>query len=88
MPSLTLKNVPAPLLRELRVVAAERRRSLSQQAIVLLEAAVGGRAPDQSRAAQVKTWKEIGGRWIGNQSSKRQIADVYGSRRRGREVDW
>lgn len=37
MPSLTLKNVPQPLLRQLKAQAARHRRSLNHEVIVCLE---------------------------------------------------
>ena len=37
MPSLTLKNVPEPLLRQLKAQAARHRRSLNHEVIVCLE---------------------------------------------------
>ena len=37
MASLTLKNVPQPLLRKLKAQAAQHRRSLNHEVIVCLE---------------------------------------------------
>ncbi len=37
MPSLTLKNVPQPLLHQLKAQAARHRRSLNHEVIVCLE---------------------------------------------------
>jgi plasmid stability protein len=44
MPGLLIKNVPAELHRKLKRRARENRRSLSSEALVLLEAAVGDAA--------------------------------------------
>jgi plasmid stability protein len=42
MPSLTLKNIPPPLLERLRVRASHDRRSLNREAIWLLEQVLDG----------------------------------------------
>lgn len=42
MPSMTLKLIPAPLLKRLRAQARRERRSVNQHAIHLLENAVRG----------------------------------------------
>lgn len=46
MPSITLKNLPDSLLRALKRRAAERRRSLQQEVMTLLEAGTMGAMPD------------------------------------------
>jgi plasmid stability protein len=46
MPSLTLKNVSAELLDALRKRAEKRNRSMNQEAIALLQAAVMPAPPD------------------------------------------
>ncbi len=52
MASLTLKNLPDALLRDLRKAAEKDRRSLTQEIIHLLDAALRGRIgrPDPRRA--------------------------------------
>ena len=46
MASLTLKDIPKDLHRQLRVRAERNRRSLSQEALACLELAVAGAPPD------------------------------------------
>ena len=48
MATLTLKNFPDVLYAELKARAAERRRSLNQEAILCLEEALGSTAFDAS----------------------------------------
>jgi plasmid stability protein len=43
MAALVLKNVPAQLHRRLKQEATRHRRSMTQEAIVLLEQSLGGR---------------------------------------------
>lgn len=50
MASLTLKGIPDDVLRRLRERAAAERRSLNQEAIRLLEAAVAARPVSFSEA--------------------------------------
>jgi hypothetical protein len=40
MPAITLKGIPEDLMERLRTLADEERRSLNQQAILLLERAI------------------------------------------------
>lgn len=43
MPTLVLRNVPDELYERLKITAAEHRRSMTQEAIVSLRAALEGR---------------------------------------------
>lgn len=45
MPSLTLKNIPRDVMERLRSLAGKERRSLNQQAILLLEQALEEKRP-------------------------------------------
>lgn len=45
MPALTIKGIPNKVLDRLRARAEEERRSMNQQAIVLLEEALEARRP-------------------------------------------
>ncbi len=50
MPSLTLKGIPNDLLEQLRSLAEKERRSLNQQAIMLLESALEQKRPSYTEA--------------------------------------
>ena len=55
MPSLTLKDIPIPLMERLRASAATARRSLNREAILLLEQALAsdaGTVPREPRRAR------------------------------------
>ena len=92
MASLTLKNIPNPLLVQLRASAKEHRRSLNQEAILLLESAM--REPDgkaiqllrTSAEAQVRIWKDLSKQWRSSTTVKEDIANIYRARTRGRKV--
>ena len=48
MPGLLIKNLPATLHRRLKEVASRHRRSMTREALVILEEALGqGLAPGQ-----------------------------------------
>lgn len=88
MSSITLKDVPEELLARLRVVAARERRSLNQQALILLEGGVAARETAEERARrQVAAWEALAGGWSSEQSFEDEVADVYASRSPGRDVD-
>lgn len=50
MPSLTLKNIPDELMDELREVAEQERRSITQQVLYMLVQALAARrsTPDET----------------------------------------
>ncbi len=83
MPTLTLRSVPAEVLRRLRRRAAEERRSLNQEAIHLLDLAL--RAEMLSPAAQADAWMRLA-RWKSSKSAKQEIAEIYAARTLGRPV--
>jgi plasmid stability protein len=95
MPSLTLKDIPLPLMERLRSRAAQDQRSLNREAILLLEQAL---APDAGavpatvaateRDAQLVAWERLGGRWPGGDAAlDTMVSDIYDARTEGREVD-
>jgi len=90
MASLTIKNVPDQLLKRLREAAAEQRRSLNQQVIVLLELALAQAGDDASQRlqaeidAQAKAWERLAGRW--SDVDGHLVDNVYESRSTGRPV--
>ena len=91
MASLTLKDLPETLLDQLRTKARQERRSMTQQAIVLLEEAlVRQQAANQGadvRQQQVAVWREVAGRWTSSQTVDDEIAGIYSARSEGREVE-
>ncbi|MCB2262949.1 MAG: hypothetical protein LGR52_08435 [Candidatus Thiosymbion ectosymbiont of Robbea hypermnestra] len=92
MLSLTLKDIPMPLMERLRMRAAVDQRSLNREAIWLLNLALGpsGRAesnPGQEREAQLAAWRTLAGDWQGtHEATDEVVADIYQSRTQGREV--
>lgn len=92
MPSLTLKDIPIPLMERLRARAAEDQRSLNREAIWLLEQALepSGRAELhlwREREAQLAAWRELSGRWRGtDEETDDLIEEIYQSRTQGREI--
>lgn len=90
MASLTLKNIPDPLLERLRERAESDRRSLTQEILFLLEEALqraGGRARAETEAqAQADAWARLAGRWRSDRDKDAEIDEILGSRTRGREV--
>ncbi len=92
MPSLTLKDIPMPLMERLRARAAEDQRSLNREAIWLLEQALepSGDAAlrlQQECEAQVAAWNALAGRWQGTEEETDAVVeDIYQSRTRGREI--
>ncbi len=86
MASLTVKNIPAPLLRALRKSAETNRRSLNQQVIHLLATALGSSPESTSaeRERQIAQWRKLVGRW---ESSAADEEDLTATRTTGRKVD-
>ena len=92
MPSLTLKDIPPPLLERLRVRASRDRRSLNREAIWLLEQVLDKSSDPASevrleRDAQLAAWQSLAGRWQGSDAEvDNLIDDIYQSRTQGRDV--
>ncbi len=92
MTSLTLKNVPDKLMKALRKAAEGDRRSLNQEAMHLLEEALGKRAEVvTTRAkveAQLETWRKLAGKWQSDLSPEEEGRQIMDARSGGREVDF
>ncbi len=91
MPSLTLKNVPDELLERLRARARHERRSLSSQALYLLERSMQLEPPavphgPEVAEAQVEAWRRAASRWH-EQPGEDVMAAIQSARRGGRDVD-
>ena len=95
MPSLTLKDIPMPLMERLRTRASQDQRSLNREAIWLLEQALSANASAAAasvaaseRDAQLAAWERLGGRWPGGDVAlDTMVSDIYDARTQGREVD-
>ena len=85
MASLTLKNIPDDLLDRLRELASGRRRSLTQQALVLLERALA--ADEYEAEKQVAAWRSLAGRWQSTETTAQEVAAVCDARTPGRDVE-
>jgi plasmid stability protein len=91
MPSLTLKDIPTPLMERLRTRADQDQRSLNREAIWLLEQAMESSADPatqlkQETAAQLGAWRAMAGRWQGDAGDTDDlVAEIYQSRTQGRE---
>ena len=90
MSSLTIKDIPEELLEALRELAERDRRSMTQEAIVLLSEIIERRLKDDERSEaerQADAWEKLAGRWRSEKSADEEISDIYESRTEGREVD-
>lgn len=91
MPSLTIKGLPEELHEALRELAESERRSLTQQAIRLLEESVARRREDAERqdevTRQADAWRSLSGRWVSDKSVDEEIDDIYETRTEGRDVE-
>lgn len=91
MASLTLKGIPEELLDELRELAESERRSLTQEAIHLLEESIIERrerdAKRQSASRQAQAWRQLAGRWQSSRTVDEDIEDIYDARTAGRDVE-
>jgi plasmid stability protein len=93
MASLTLKDLPEPLLERLRQQAEADHRSLNKEAIFLLETALQEtRPPDQAGpsqdgAQQVAAWRKLSGRWSAEEAAAEELGAIYQARTAGRDVD-
>lgn len=59
MPSLTIKNIPAPIYERLKAAAADHRRSINSHVLALLESALDvGPVNAEERLAQVRAVRE------------------------------
>jgi plasmid stability protein len=88
MPSITLKDVPEELLVRLRSAAAHERRSLNQEALVLIEGGLAARESAEERAErQVRMWRALAGSWVSDRPFDVEVADLYAARTAGRDID-
>ncbi len=87
MAALTLKSVPETLMERLRLRAQRDRRSLTQEAIVLLDRALAEAPPSPSEkvAEQVAAWRRCAGKWSSTESVAAEVAGIYKARTLGRE---
>ena len=70
MPSLVIKKLPEELHRSLKEQAARNHRSMTREAILILEEAVIGRRPEKSLPAPVRLKFQADNDWISR--AKRQ----------------
>jgi len=88
MSSMTPKDVPEELLVRLRAAAVRDRRSLNQEALVLIEGGLAARETAEERAQrQVTAWRSLAGGWANDATFEDEVASVYATRTAGWDVD-
>lgn len=88
MASLTLKDIPEELLENLRAAAKRDRRSLSQEALVILEGGLARRESNREQAMrQLEAWRALAGKWVSDQTVEEEVASILGARTVGRDID-
>lgn len=88
MSSITLKDVPEELLVRLRSAAARERRSLHQEALVLIEGGLAARETAEERAQrQLDAWRALAGGWVSERALEDEVADLYAARTASRDFD-
>lgn len=91
MPSITIKNIPEPLLDRVRQRAAAEHRSVNKEFLQLVEMALSG---EQARAAvreqvaqQTAAWSGLAGSWVSDVDAVDEVKAIYEARTAGRAVD-
>ena len=90
MPSITLKNLSPELIERLKHRAHQRRRSLTQEVLWLLEEALDMSPPTATQdriSGQVAAWRSLAGRWVSDHDVAGEVEEIYEARSDGREVD-
>ena len=87
MSSLTLQNIPAPLLDQLRVRADQAQRSLDREVICLLESVLASSTDHLAKInldidAQMCAWERLAVRWYADSAL---CEEIYQTRSAGRE---
>jgi plasmid stability protein len=90
MASITIKNIPDPLLARLRALAEDDDRSLNKEMIHLLEEAVQRRQMAETEDSlgelalrQGAAWRALRGRWESEDDGRA----LMNARTPGREID-
>ncbi|HVE85456.1 MAG TPA: Arc family DNA-binding protein [Myxococcales bacterium] len=92
MASFTVKNIPGDLLDALRKAAEGERRSLNQEILHLLTAALerraeGAASPSPKVQEQLRAWRKLAGKWRSDLSIDEEIKRATRRRSGRREVD-
>lgn len=95
MPNLTLRNIPEPVMARIREMAADDRRSINSEILVLLERILdcesirydAGKGMPAAKA-QVKLWEKLSGSWKDSRPASDIAEDIRRHRTGGREVEW
>jgi plasmid stability protein len=89
MSSITIKNIPEPLLSRVRARAKAERRSLNKEFIHLVEMALQGEQAGALAREQVdqqlEAWSSLPGKWASDDTAA-EIATLYAARSEGRDV--
>jgi len=89
MASITIKNIPEPLLSRVRERAKAEHRSLNKEFIHLVEMALQGEQAGalarEQVAQQLEAWSSLPGKWASDDAAA-EIATLYAARSEGRDV--
>ena len=88
MATITLNDIPEDLLARLQTAALRERRSLDQEAIVLIEGGLAARETAEERSQrQIAAWRELAGGWASDVSFEHEVAAIYAARTSGRDCE-
>lgn len=89
MSSITIKNIPEPLLARVRERANAEHRSVNKEFIQLVEAALQGKQAGavvrEQVSQQVAAWSSLPGTWVCDNVAD-ETAAIYAARSEGRDV--
>ena len=88
MATITLKDIPEALLVRIQTAALRERRSLDQEAVVLIEGGLAARETAEERSQrQMAAWRELAGGWASDASFEHEVTAIYAARTSGRDCE-
>lgn len=90
MSSITIKNIPIPLLNRIRERAAAEHRSLNKEFVQLAEMALNdqraGASLNEQISRQTAAWLRLAGSWTTDADAPDTVETIYQARTTGRAV--
>ena len=94
MANITVRNISDELLNKLRALSILGKRSLNSEILMVLEKGLSKESlhtkfgtNHPSKSTQIKLWRGLCGRWKDSRDTDEIIADIVGSRTKGRKVE-
>ncbi len=89
MPNLTIRNIPANVMKKIKILSEIDKRSMNSEILFILEMGLNKESINRSNQklspeTRIKLWNNLSGKWKDKRKTEEIIKEIYSDRSEGR----